>query len=117
MKDTAREMLTGFSLDQMFDKFPAAKRAKHLQTFFDCMREPQRVSTTLIVEQFPKGNESFQVDAEHVSGRIVSPKCSKRPRGVNQAINECIGPFIVFNQIALNLMKKVWQPAALGMSL
>lgn len=110
-------MLQDFSLDKMFEKFPPAKREKHLTTFFECMKDPRKISTTLIVEQFPKGNETFQVNSSHVSGRIVSPACSKRPRGVNQAIDFCIGPMIVYNQIILNLMKKIWAPAALGMSL
>ena len=113
----ARQVLKDFKLDNMFDKYTPAKRMKHLETFFKQMRAPHTILTSLIVERFPKGGETFHVDCEHVNGVIVGTGSSKRPRGVNQAVSDCIGPMLVLNQIMINLMKKTWAPAAIGLSL
>lgn len=47
----------------------------------------------------------------------MSIECSKRPRAVANAADECAGVMIAFNYWLICVMKKTLRPAAIGKSL
>lgn len=89
-----RETIT---MDDFIKKFPQKKGEVHLRNLAEHFKDPTQISTMLKVSQMMKPGEQFLVDANTVEGNVVSQKCTKRPRSVQQQTRGCGGALNFYN--------------------